>query len=110
MKQLVDQRIGDETVSDLALREVEGKPGSWELAKVRLARRSGLRRRPSYRLVDWDEPVVARLTASSEMAAEAARLRDMHPSDVATLVRALPVEHRKQLAEAMEDERLADLL
>ena len=44
------------------------------------------------------------------MAAEAARLRDMHPSDVAGVVRALPLTQRKQLAEAMDDERLADLL
>ena len=44
------------------------------------------------------------------MAAEAARLRDMHPSDVAGVVRSLPLAQRKQLAEAMDDERLADLL
>ena len=39
-----------------------------------------------------------------------ARLRDMHPSDVAGVVRALPLTQRKQLAAAMDDERLADLL
>ena len=44
------------------------------------------------------------------VAAEAARLRDMHPSDVAGVVRAMPLTQRKQLAEAMDDERLADLL
>ena len=44
------------------------------------------------------------------MAAEAARLRDMHPSDVASVVRNLPLTQRKQLADAMDDERLADLL
>ena len=44
------------------------------------------------------------------MAAEAARLRDMHPSDVAAVVRALPLAQRRQLAAAMDDERLADLL
>jgi Mg/Co/Ni transporter MgtE len=44
------------------------------------------------------------------MAAEAARLRDMHPSDVAGIVRSLPLHSRKQLADAMDDERLADLL
>ena len=44
------------------------------------------------------------------MVAEAARLRDMHPSDVAAVVRALPVAQRRQLAEAMDDERLADVL
>ena len=44
------------------------------------------------------------------MAAEAARLRDMHPTDVAAVVRALPLAQRRQLAAAMDDERLADLL
>ena len=44
------------------------------------------------------------------MAAEVAALREMHPSDVAARVRSLPLNHRRQLAEVMEDERLADLL
>ena len=78
---------------------------------MRLARRSALRRRPSYRLVDVAEvPTLFHSVAGAEMAAEAARLRDMHPSDVAGVVRALPLAQRKQLAEAMDDERLADLL
>ncbi len=107
-KDLLDRRIGEETVSDVALRPVAGKVPTWEVAKVRLGRRTALRRRQSFRIVDWDE--VPQLFATSEVAAEAARLRDMHPSDVAHLVRNLPLAQRKQLAEAMEDERLADLL
>jgi Mg/Co/Ni transporter MgtE len=79
------------------------------VATVRLARRSALRRRPSFRLVDWSE-VASLFAATTEMAAEAARLRDMHPSDVASVVRLLPLAKRRQLAQAMEDERLADLL
>jgi CBS domain-containing protein/flagellar motility protein MotE (MotC chaperone) len=108
-KEIIDRRVGLETVSDLALREATGRNGGWEIAKVRLARRtSALRRRPSYRLVDWDE--VPQLFDTTEMAAEAARMRDMHPSDVAALVRNLPADKRAQLAAVMEDERLADLL
>jgi Mg/Co/Ni transporter MgtE len=44
------------------------------------------------------------------MAAEAARLRDLHPAEVATIVRSLPLATRRQLAAAMDDERLADVL
>ena len=44
------------------------------------------------------------------MPAEAARLRDMHPAEVAAVVRALPLAQRRQLAAAMDDERLADVL
>ena len=107
---VIDQRVGDEVVSDVALRAREdGRTPGWEVAKVRLARRSTLRRRPTYRLVDWNA-VPALFAATTEAAAEAARLRDMHPSDVAGVVRALPLAQRRQLAQAMDDERLADLL
>ena len=111
-RDVIDKRIGDETVSDVALRAAtDGKQNWWEPAKVRLARRSALRRRPSYRLVDVSEVAgLFNVAVGAEMAAEAARLRDMHPSDVAGVVRALPLTQRKQLAEAMDDERLADLL
>ena len=109
---VIDRRVGDETVSDVALRQVtDGRQNWWEPSKVRLARRSMMRRRPSYRLVDITEtPTLFAMQAGGEMAAEAARLRDMHPSDVAGVVRALPLAQRKQLAAAMDDERLADLL
>jgi Mg/Co/Ni transporter MgtE len=76
---------------------------------VRLARKGSIGRRPSYRLVDYDE-VPALFGAPSEMQAEAARLRDFHPAEVAAIVRALPDTQRRQLAEAMDDERLADVL
>ena len=104
--------MDDETVSDVALRAAgDGRQTWWEVSKVRLAQRSALRRRPSYRLLDYDEvPSLFSTHAGGEMAVEAARLRDMHPSDVAGVVRSLPLAHRKQLAEAMDDERLADLL
>ena len=55
-RDLIDKRFGDETVSDIALRAVtDGRQTWWEPAKVRMARRSALRRRPSYRLLDIDE-------------------------------------------------------
>jgi CBS domain-containing protein len=111
-RDVIDRKLGDETVSDVALRAGgDGRQTWWELAKVRLARRSALRRRPSYRLVDADElPSLIETTFTSEVAAEAARLRDMHPSDVASLVRVMPLQRRKDIASAMEDDRLADLL
>jgi CBS domain-containing protein len=108
LSDLLDQRVGTETVSDLALRQGSERAYTWEVAKVRLARRRPLRRRPSYRIVDWD--VVPSLFATTETAAQAASLRDMHPSDVAVVLRALPLAQRRQIAEMMEDDRLADLL
>ena len=110
-RDIIDLRVGDETVSDVGLREAsDGKQVWWQLAKLRLARRSALRRRPSYRLIDVAQLPELFNTSGSEVAAEVARLREMHPSDVAGIVRAMPMTQRKQLAEAMEDDRLADLL
>jgi CBS domain-containing protein len=109
-RDVIDRRVGDETISDVALRPAgDGRGSFWEVANVRLSQRTALRRRPSFRLVDWTA-VADLFAATTEMAAEAARLRDLHPSDVANTVRLLPLHQRKQLAEAMDDERLADLL
>jgi CBS domain-containing protein len=107
---VIDKKVGDETVSDIAMRNnTDGPMSYYQVAKVRLARRNVLRRRPSYRLVDWDE-IPTLFSTGAPMAAEAASMRDMHPSDVANIVRTLPLAQRRQLAEAMDDDRLADLL
>ncbi len=109
-RDVIDRRVNGETVADVALRErLDSKSGGWEVAQVRLAKRTALRRRPTHRLVEWVE-VAALFAATTEMAAEAARLHDMHPTDVAAVVRSMPLHQRRQLAEAMDDDRLADVL
>jgi CBS domain-containing protein len=111
-RDVLDHHVGEETVSDVALREVDDpKTGgkAWRIAKVRLTRRNLLRRKPSFRLVDVDE-VPGLFPPISDIAAEAARLSDLHPSEVAEIVRKMPLTQRRQLAAAMDDERLADLL
>ena len=110
-KEVIDRSIdGGERVSDVGLTEKnDGRSSHWEVSKVRLARRNTLRRRPSYRLVEWREVAIL-FAANTAMEAEAARLRDMHPSDVAHIVRTMPLAQRRQLAESMDDERLADVL
>lgn len=108
--QLIDRKVGSETVSDIAIgAKSDGRSTWWEIEKVRLASRNSLRRRPSYRLVDFEQ-VPALFDKPTEMEAEAARLRDFHPAEVAAFVRALSNEQRRQIAEAMDDERLADVL
>ena len=108
--ELIDRKVGTETVSDIAiLRNSDGRSNWWEINKVRLTSKNTLRRRPVYRLVDFEE-VPALFDQPTEMQAEAARLRDFHPAEVAAFVRSLPNEQRRQIAEAMDDERLADVL
>lgn len=105
---ILERRVGGETVADLALRPVPGKVPGWEVARVVLSSRSPLRRRRASRIVDWDE--VAELFRTTEAAAQAAALADLHPSDVAARIRSLPPAQRRQLADALDDERLADVL
>ncbi len=109
--QVIDQIVpSGERVSDIGLLEVtDNRSRIWVVDKVRLAKRQPLRRRPSYRLVEWRE-VIDLFHGSSAMAAEAARLREMHPTDVAHVVRSMPLAQRRQLAASMDDERLADVL
>ena len=109
-QELIDRRIGDETVSDVGLVAVgDERSSGWDIDKVRLARKGSLGRRTTYRLADVSE-VPGLFDDPTAMEAEAARLRDLHPTDVAAVVRALPDQQRRQLAEAFDDERLADVL
>ncbi len=104
---LIDRTIEGEVLTDLALRRTSGQRTGWEVSTVALRARSGLRRRAP-RLVPWRE--VRQLFDDSTIPVEIVGWREMHPSDVARAVRDLPLERRRVLAEAMEDERLADVL
>lgn len=107
---ILDKRVNGETVSDIGLSPTtSARETGWEVAKVRLTRHGLLGRGRTFRLAEWTE-VGELFAVAKEMAAEAARLRDMHPSDVAAIVRALPLAQRQLLATEMEDDRLADLL
>ena len=103
-RDVIDRRVGDETVSDVAL-ALHGT--GWKVGKVRLGRRATLRRQ-SFRSVEWTE--VAQLFTTGDAAAEAARFHDMHPSDVAQVLRAMPLGKRREVAAMLQDETLADLL
>jgi CBS domain-containing protein len=109
VSELLDARHGTETVGDIALRASVGRISVWEVAAVRLTHVAGtLRRRRQARVVDWRE--VTTLFGSDPVAVQAAAMRGLHPAEMATRLRALPFHQRQQLAEVMEDERLADLL
>lgn len=108
-KDIFDAKHGEETVVDVALQHQGGHNPTWYVTQVRLARRGNLLTRPTFRLVDWHE-LAALFAPSTPVAAEAARLRSMHPSDVAAFIASLPIEQRRTIAAAMDDERLADVL
>ena len=108
MGELVGKRVGERRVVDLGLRAAPD-PFEWEVATVALGvrRMPGLKRTPE--LIDWSE--AGELFAEERpVDRQAATLGGMHPAEMASAIRRLPLSRRRVLAEALEDDRLADLL
>jgi CBS domain-containing protein len=96
-----------DVVQDLALTRTE-RPEGWTVSAVLVGTGGLLRRRAAGRTVLWDEAVA--LFDAGPMGRQVAELRDLHSADLARRVSSMPVEHRHRVAEALEDDRLADLL
>jgi flagellar motility protein MotE (MotC chaperone) len=109
MEDVIGSRVTDDTVVDVAFRPTEGRTSTWDVEAVALGAGGRLLRRRATRIVGWRE-VRTLFGAADEMAGAVAEFRQMHPSDAAAAIRALPPERRRRLAEAMDDERLADVL
>jgi CBS domain-containing protein len=105
---IFDRRIGGEIVNDLAIAPTPGRFRAWCLTSASLSSVGLLRRRRAGRIAGWHE--VAGVFDIDPEARQAAALRELHPADVAARIAALPLDRRRSLADAMEDERLADLL
>jgi len=103
---LFDTRIGDEHVTDLAI-----APGPdaayWSVTQAALGRRGPLRRRAPH-VVAFEE--VARYFASTPEMSEVVELRDLHPTDVVSRLRSLPLAKRQQVVSLLADEQVAEIL
>jgi CBS domain-containing protein len=106
--ELIGERVRDRKVVDIGLTPAP-EPFAWEVATVALAGRRvpGLRRAPE--VIDWSEAgeLVATDRTVDRLAAE---LGGLHPAEMAAAIRRLPLSRRRVLAEALEDDRFADLL
>jgi CBS domain-containing protein len=105
---LLNRRIGDEIVNDVGLVASQTRGVGWEVATVSLRSPRPIRRRGRSHTVAWSSVVT--LFDAGPMAREMAGLRDLHPSDLADRLRALPLAQRQAIASAMDDEWLADVL
>jgi CBS domain-containing protein len=106
---LLTKRLADEVVNDVGLTSMPVEPG-WEVATVSLRHTGTLRRRTRTRIVPWYTTDVLELFDAGPLGTEVAALRELHPNDLAKALRAMPLERRRYLASAMDDDRLADLL
>ncbi len=104
---LYGRRIAAGTVTDVAITLRESRRTGWEVSTVALNRDRGLRRHGPA-IVPWEE--CRELFEAGPLADQITRLRDMQPADLATALEGMPPARRSQLAEALDDEELADLL
>jgi CBS domain-containing protein len=107
VQDVLGRPLGGDTIIDVAI-ELDRDTGSYYAVSVAVGAAGPLRRRRTRRIAPW--PEVAALFGSNPDLAEVAELRQMHAADVAERIAALPAGRRRQLAELMEDDRLADLL
>jgi CBS domain-containing protein/sporulation protein YlmC with PRC-barrel domain len=106
--ELIGRRLRDRRVVDVGITPAP-EPFAWEVATVALGGRRvpGLRRPPE--VIDWSE--AGDLFAFERpVDRQAATLGGLHPAEMAAAIRRLPLNRRRVLAAALEDERLADLL
>jgi CBS domain-containing protein len=93
-------------VADVAIVRSDPRPG-WEVSAVAVRRGLVLRRR-SPEVVPWQD--ARELFDAGPVAEQLTSLREMEPADLAAAVGRMPAARRGQLAAALDDEELADLL
>jgi CBS domain-containing protein len=107
--ELYGQPAGDGRVMDVGIVHSEQRRGGWEVSVLAISQGRVLgRRHSSTTIVPWDKH--PELFKAGDLAEQLVRLREMHPTDLATAVEAMPAPRRGQVVEALQDEELADLL
>jgi CBS domain-containing protein len=107
--ELLGRRVRGDKVVDVGITPAP-EPFAWEVATIALASSRGLTgRRRTPEVIDWSE--AGELFADdNSIDRQAAALESLHPAEMATALRHLPLSRRRVLAAALEDERLADVL
>ncbi len=106
---IIGRTVDSEVVGDLSIIPTPLGARAWQVNDVALVVPGVLRRRRVGRTVSWSE-LPELFDTGRQVDRQVAALRDLHPSEVATRVARLPLAQRRQLAEAMDDPELADLL
>jgi hypothetical protein len=105
--EIYDKPAGSGVVLDVGIAPAESRRGAWEVSVLAIGQRRGLLRHPGT-IVPWDKH--RELFDSGGVGSQIAGLRDMHPTDLASVAGSLPAAGRRQLADALQDEELADVL
>ena len=105
--ELAGQHVKDGIIVDVAISSSERQRVGWEVTALAVSQgRSLLHRGPE--IVPWDR--YPELFKTDPLAEQLAELRELQPADLASAVKGLAPTRRSQIAEALDDEQLADLL
>jgi len=105
--ELYGKQTEDGTVADVAILPREQRRVGWEVSALAIAHGRGLRHRRTT-VVPWDK--YPDLFRAGPLADQLASLRELQPADLAAAVEGMSPTRRSQLAAALDDEELADLL
>ncbi len=107
--ELYGQAAGTGTVLDVGIAPSQSRRGGWEVTALAVghSRGRGLWHSSSA-VVPWDK--YPELFKPGPLAEQLIGLREMHPTDLANAVEVMSAARRRELAEALRDEELADLL
>jgi Mg/Co/Ni transporter MgtE len=87
------------------------RTGDWQLPKLAVQEPGRLGRRGQLHTVNWDEVAGLELPQTGQGAETLiATYRELNAADMAHALQELPIKRRHEVAEAMDDERLADVL
>jgi CBS domain-containing protein len=105
--ELYGKHTADGIVADVAILPREQRRVGWEVSALAIAHGRGLRHRRTT-VVPWDK--YPDLFKAGPMADQLTSLRELQPADLAAAVEGMSASRRSQLAAALDDEELADLL
>ena len=94
-------------VLDVGITRSQSRRDGWEVCGLAVGPGRGLRQH-STAVVPWDQH--PELFQAGELADQLASLRELHPTDLADAVAVMTPTRRDQLAGALQDEELANLL
>jgi CBS domain-containing protein len=104
--ELYGRHTADGTIVDVAISPSERRRDGWEVSALALSHGRSLLGGP--RVVPWNK--YPELFRADPLTEELAGLRELQPADLASAVEGLSPSRRDQIASALNDEELADLL
>lgn len=105
--ELYGKPAGTGRVMDVGIAPSQLRRGGWDVSALAVGHGLGFLHNPAA-VVPWDK--YPELFKAGELAEQLIQLREMHPTDLASAVGVMSAARRRELAEALHDEELADVL